>query len=270
MKNLKYIFLLTFFGLFSCEDVIDVDLPIAEPRLVVEASLNWFKENDGSYQMIRLTTTTGFYEEEVPIVSGAIIWVENEDGLVFDFVEEENGYYYCYDFIPEINKEYTLNLIVNGEHYTATEILKAVPEIQYVEQRIVEGFGDDTIELKYFFQDNPDEDNYYMSQLYSFNPYTYSYGVFNDEFFQGSVMYGLFFLDNIHSGNQININLYGISARYYNYMVKLDETANNGGGPFQTAPANLRGNLINQTNPDNYALGYFRLSEVESIQYMVE
>jgi len=42
------------------------------------------------------------------------------------------------------------------------------------------------------------------------------------------------------------------------------------GGPFQTTPANLSGNMINTTNPENYPLGYFRVSEISEILYKVK
>ena len=53
MKN--YIYLLVFasnFIFYSCTDVIDVDVPDAPPRLVVEASIDWMKGTDGSEQII--------------------------------------------------------------------------------------------------------------------------------------------------------------------------------------------------------------------------
>jgi hypothetical protein len=50
----------------------------------------------------------------------------------------------------------------------------------------------------------------------------------------------------------------------------LSIAGNNGGGPFQSPPATLRGNIINATNFDNYALGYFRLSETDSGNYIIE
>lgn len=271
MKNHIYIFLIVMlFGITSCEDVVEVDLGTAPARLVVEASLDWYKGEQGNFQKIKLMTTTGYYEQSIPVVSGAIVFVENEDGLVFDFIEEENsGEYFCYDFIPELGGTYTLNLVINGEVYTATEVLKEVPEILYAEQTNMDVFGEKFIELKYFFQDDPEQDNFYMSYLFSSNLRPL-YGIYNDEFFQGNIMYGLFFLDEVSPGDQVSIRLYGISQRYHNYMNKLIEAADSGGGPFQSTPSTVRGNLVNQTNPDNYALGYFRLSEISMFQYTIE
>ncbi len=271
MKNLKYIVLLAFFGLFACEDVIEVDLPTAPPRLVVDASIDWVQGTDGSVQKIKLTTTTGYYNTEIPVVSNATISIESQDGLVFEFVEEGgSGEYFCYDFVPEIGKSYTLTLIVDGQVYTATEKLYSTPEILYFTQNNDLGIGDDVYEIRYYFQDNPDENNFYVDWVKETNKLLPSYGTMNDKFTQGNQMYGLYFSGDIVPGNVLDVKLYSVSERYYDYMNKLLEAANNGGGPFQTNSAVVRGNLINQTNPDNYALGYFRLSEVVKAEYTLE
>ena len=77
-KLLKIVtlFLLTttiLFSLFSCEDVVDIDLTTAAPRLVIDASIKWQKGTLGNVQTIKLTTTTGFYSTTIPTVSGATV-----------------------------------------------------------------------------------------------------------------------------------------------------------------------------------------------------
>jgi hypothetical protein len=58
---MKKVILLTVFliSLFftSCEEVVDVDLDTAPPKLVIEAAINWKKATNGAQQVIRLTTT---------------------------------------------------------------------------------------------------------------------------------------------------------------------------------------------------------------------
>ena len=80
MKN--YIYILVFavnFIFYSCTDVIDVDVPVAPPRLVVEASIDWIKGTDGSEQTIKLSTSTPYFEnlQESP-VSGASVKIIND------------------------------------------------------------------------------------------------------------------------------------------------------------------------------------------------
>lgn len=272
MKNLKYIFLfISLFGLFSCEDVVDVDLPTAQPRLVVDASIDWLQGTDGSVQKIKLTTTTGFYSSDVPVVSNAVVSVENKDGATFHFIEEgTSGEYFCYDFVPEVGMEYTLTVIANEEVYTAVETMQNLPEFLYFTQSSDVGFGDDFIEIRYYFQDDPNEDNFYMDRIQEPNKTFPLYGTGNDKYNQGNEMYGLYLSEDIKQGDILNIKLYEISERYYDYMNKLLESVYNGGGPFQTSVGTVRGNLVNQTNSDNYALGYFRLCQVFEADYTVE
>ena len=52
MKKIIYILLISL-SFASCEDVIDVDLDSAEPRLVIDGSLNWIKGTNGNSQFIK-------------------------------------------------------------------------------------------------------------------------------------------------------------------------------------------------------------------------
>lgn len=270
MKLLRYILLFAVLGFYSCEEVVRVDLNTAAPRLVIDASIDWIQGTDGSVQKIKLTTTTGFYEPEVPAVSNAQVTVENQNGQIFTFLEEGNsGEYFCYDFVPEIGMTYTLKVIIGEDVYTATETLFPAPQILYFEQNNDIGFGDDIIEVKYFFQDNPDQNNYYMDRIKLNNKAYPFYDIMDDRFTQGNEMFGLFLSDEIKAGDTLHLRMHEISGRYYYYMDRLLEVADNG-GLFQTNVGVVRGNIVNQTNPQNYALGYFRLCEVYETNYIVE
>lgn len=258
--------------LVSCEDVIAVDLETAAPRLVVEASIKWQKGTTGNDQSIKLSTTAGFYENSVPIVQGATVFVTNEDNVTFDFIEiPSGGIYNCTDFIPEIDKLYTLTIIYNDETYTATEILKDVPTIDSVEQTEDGGFTGNEKEVKFFFQDNGLVANFYLEQYTSTFTTLPEYDVSRDFFFQGNQMFGLYTNEDMKADEELTFSLQGISENYYNYMnILLGVAGNNGGGPFQTPPATVRGNIVNQTNFNNFALGFFRLSEIDTIVYTVQ
>ena len=57
----------------SCEDVVDIDLNSSEPKLVIEASINWEKGTIGNEQEIKLTLTTPYYDSHIPPANGAIV-----------------------------------------------------------------------------------------------------------------------------------------------------------------------------------------------------
>ncbi|WP_264537857.1 hypothetical protein [Flavobacterium sp. N1736] len=43
-----------------------------------------------------------------------------------------------------------------------------------------------------------------------------------------------------------------------------------GGSPFSIPPGNIRGNIVNTSDANNYAFGYFRLCEADKVSYVVK
>jgi len=271
MKNFKYIFvLMVAFLIVSCEDVVDVDLNTAVPKLVIDASITWQKGTLGNEQMIKLTTTFGYYDTTIPPASGATVFITDSNNTAFNFIENlQTGEYFCSNFVPALNSDYMLTVIYEGETYTAKETMKPVPQIDKIEQRNDGGFGGDEIEIKVFLTDNAATEDYY---LFRYKPNFTAIPIFDidrDEFFQGNQFSDFFTHEDLESGHTIDITLYGISKTYYNYVNILTGIVG-GGGPFQTPPATLRGNVVNTTNFNNYALGYFNVSETDFRHYIVE
>ena len=277
MKNIKlYIALiLTSFSILSCEDVVDVDLDTANPKLVIDASLKWQKGETGNVQTIKLSTTTDFYSNTIPPATGATVSVINlssDIAIIYNFIETIPGTYVCTNFNPIINDEYQLTVVYAGEIYKATSKLMPTPVIEFDEQTMIPGFGgDEMVQVKFYFVDNGNEDNFYLVGAKNSNIAYPEYGVINDEFFQGNMMFGVYIDDELKAGDVINYSLQGITEKYSNYMNKLTSIAgSDGGSPFATPPATLRGNIVNQNNADNYPLGYFHLSEIDTGSYTIE
>ncbi|WP_395045291.1 DUF4249 domain-containing protein [Flavobacterium sp.] len=272
LKNVKLIISLLIITAFSsCEDVIDVNLNTAEPKLVIDASIKWQKGTVGNNQKIKLTTTTSYYNNIIPIVSGATVFIINSTNTVFNFIETPaTGEYLCNDFIPIIDETYTLTVIYNGNTYVSTDKLISTPIIETIEQETVQGLSGDEIQIKFFYQDNGLQNNYYLIGFKKSGIIFPEYGVLDDKFFQGNQMFGFYTNEELNPTNTLDMTLQGITLRYYNYMNKLINIAGSAGGsPFATAPATLRGNIINQTNSANYPLGYFHLSEIDLKNYIV-
>jgi len=222
----------------SCTDVIDVDVPVAASRLVVEASINWEKGTSGNNQVIKLSTSTPFFSNDTNnAVTGATVVITNDtDGTAFVFEDMNNGMYSSTSFIPVVNQSYTLDIMYNGEQYQAKEN---------------------------FF--NFKEQGDLLPELLSIT----------DEFTNGNVM-TVFYeklendgvnQDSFQAGNVANIEFYGVSRQFSNYISILIEQVQASGNPFSTTPVALKGNCINLSNPDNDALGYFRLSQFIKVDY---
>lgn len=255
-------------GFISCEEVVDIDLENSEPRLVVEASILWIKGTNGNRQEIRLSTTSPFYEEEIQPVTNASITITSEDGDSYVFIHEQDGIYTNEEFQPVLDLEYELELVHDNQVYSATESFESVAGIDYIEQLNGGGFAGDEIELKAFYTDPAEEENYY---LFKFTDENVFLELYEDEFTNGNQIFGYFSNEDIEQGDVVGIQMQGISREYYDYLFILrSQIGTNQGGPFETMPAVVKGNIINETNLDNFPLGYFRLSEVDSRTYTVE
>lgn len=271
MKKFIIIFILTFITA-SCEDVIDVDLNNAQPRLVIDASIKWVKGTTGNEQSIKLTLTAPYFDTEIPPATGATVVISDSSNNIYDFIENGNtGIYNNNAFVPIINEAYTLTISYEGEVYTATETLKSVVPIEFVEQNDEGGFSGEETELKAYYTDPADEENYYFFEFISDIPAIPSLEVYEDEFTNGNQIFGFYTEEDLEPGDEVTIKIHGISEQFYNYMfILLQQNSDEGGGPFETQPATVRGNCINQTNQNNFPLGYFRLSEVDEFIYVLQ
>ncbi|MDX6181963.1 DUF4249 domain-containing protein [Flavobacterium sp. Fl-77] len=273
MKKLHLLIVL-FMALFftNCEEVVDIDLDAAPPKLVIEAAINWEKGTTGTQQTIKLTTTADYFENKVPTVSGATVFVRNSSNQQFNFTEiPETGQYVCNNFIPVIGQTYTLTVISNGNTYNASETFKAVAPITRIEQNNEGGFTGQDIEIKTFYNDPANENNYYLYKYLYSNKVKSNYYADEDKFFEGNEFFSISDDEDLKPGDVIEITHIGISKQYYNYITILVSIAgNSSGGPFQSPPATVRGNIINTTDSANYPLGYFSLSETDSRKYIIE
>jgi len=121
MRNYLFIISALIF-LTSCEDVIDVNLDNAEPKLVIEASINWLKGTSGNEQTIKLSLTAPYFDETIPPANGAIVLVTDQNENTYTFIEDgTTGIYKNSNFIPIIDATYLLNITYDNEIYTASE-----------------------------------------------------------------------------------------------------------------------------------------------------
>ena len=266
---LRYLILLIVLTFVGCEDVIEVDLASGQDKIVIDAEILWQKGTDGSTQSIKISRMTDYYNPTPPKVSGAQVYIENAQGTVFIFEESEQaGVYICHTFVPEINVGYTLTVIAEGQTYTASESLVPVASINSVEQGVVEDFSGDNIELAFYYDDPPGESNFYLTE---FNtevlPYP-EYELTDDEFFDGNEIRNEMIEEKLSAGVPVTITLRGVSEQFYNYMNLILDTSDS--NPFATPSANIRGNIVNQNDTENYALGYFRLCEADRVVHIIE
>lgn len=279
MKNYIKLLLALFTGaLTGCEDVIDVDVQTDTLRLVVEASLDWEKGTTGNEQFITLRTSTPFFETESTNVTGAEVTVTNNDtGEVFLFTDQNNGTYTTSTFEPQLEATYTLEILYDGERYIAEDTMNPVPDITDIYQDTEDGFDDETIELHIVFTDFEEEGDNYLFKFDRPQDLLPTLETGDDEFINGNEVDWWYEIDDdedeeiqpLLPGDVVNISMHGISRSYFNYIdIVIDQMG--GVGIFEATPVDVKGNCINTTNPDNYAHGYFRVTQTNKVTYTVQ
>ncbi|MEM9297443.1 MAG: DUF4249 domain-containing protein [Bacteroidota bacterium] len=256
----------------SCTDTVDIDLPDGGARLVVDASINWEKGTSGQIQTIYLSESTTFFDANTNEAAiGAIVGIiKNDEGLQIIFEDQGDGSYVTNNFIPEVDQSYTLEILYNGQTYTAQETLIPMTEINDIEQTIEGDGSEEEIQIKVFFNDPMDTDDNYLGEFgTSVNPLI-TLAALTDEFTDGNENFIEFDNEELVPGAIVDISIYGISTAYYNYVNVLINQSGENDGPFQTTPVQLKGNCINPNNPDEEVLGYFRLSEVVKTSYIIQ
>lgn len=277
MKTLKKIILAIIIIAFaSCEDVVDVEVQEGPKRLVVEASLDWEKGTDGNIQTIRLRESTPFFntDTDTGVIGASVVVTNNSSGDSYIFADQGNGEYLTTNFEPVLEQTYSLRIEYNGEVYTATETMTPVTDITRVFQDREDGFDDEVLEVHVVFNDPEEEGNNYLLKFQREGDLLPDLEEGEDEFVNGNEIdwwYEIEKDEDTHTepfkpGDVVNIEMYGISRAYYDY-IKILISQLGGVGLFESTPVAVKGNCINTTNPDNYAFGYFRLTQVVKTSY---
>lgn len=269
-------------GFTACTDVVDVDVPVAEPRLVIEASMDWeiapIGPLVGSDQTIKLSMSTPYFSsEEATPVTGAMVTVVNDaTNEVYIFTDQNDGTYVTHSFEPVINQSFTLTVEYDGQVYKGSDTFNYGTVIDDVWQTKDGGFDKDLIEINIAYTDNADAVNYYLLRYYRHGDLLPALEVDWDEFTNGNQLTDFYEVgeddddeDPFAAGDVLDIYIYGLSEAYFNYMAILLEQAESGGNPFGTIPVALKGNCKNMSGGKD-AYGYFRTTTVNKVQYTVQ
>lgn len=250
----------------SCEEVVQIEVPVGEPKLVIEAIFEvYFDESPVTAKTeVRLTTSAPYFDENIPLVNNATVFVTNlTDNSVINFSDTNNEGTFSpiSDFIPQDNVRYELTVIYENETYKATNTKQKTPVLTSVVQGDKTLFTGNETELKVKFTDDALQENYY---IFDFD--NNEYNALEDRFFNGSdYEFSSFYLeDEIELPTTVTVKIASVTEDYYNFFrVVLNQSGDGGGGPFSTVPASLLGNIVNQTNFKNFPLGYFHISDVD-------
>ncbi len=276
MKNI--LILIACLITFGCQDVIEVDLPTEEPRLVIDALIRLEDmDNPSVLVQIKANLTSSFFEEVVPAQLQEITLTNTESGSTITLQESipDTGVYEnVWDLLELTQGEVELNIQYNGQSYMArTNFVPTVP-LDSLEQGTTTLFGDDETEVILSFTDNGERDDYYLFD-FDFGEYLVS----EDEFYQGKQFQFSFFYDSkLEDERLVTIRILGIDRDLFNYMNQLIQQSGADTGPFSTPATTVRGNIINvsdtaesnNTVNNNFALGYFAICQTFSDSLLIK
>lgn len=274
MKALSYIALLLTLSLTSCTEVIDIDLPTAEPRLVVEGNLDFNKIGATDTVFIKLSLTTDYFNLEIPPVNNAVVRISDKQGNQFLLNElGQTGRYYSTEIAkPTDGDTFKLQIEYDNDLYEATETYISSPEILEIAQKREKYFDTDYYVIRVYYQDTPRPNqnlNYYYL-YYHYEDKAPQPRVLSNEYAKGNRMESLYIIDeDAVPGEKIEIELAQISRNYYDFAMSFFDAIGNGGGPFQVPSGRIIGNVKNQTTPKKEALGYFRVIEKQTATHTI-
>jgi hypothetical protein len=266
-RPLQFLGLLLWVSLFSsCEDVIEVDLPQSEPRLVIDALIRIPASEDYFPVMVRLTTTAPFNAADVPRVSGATVSLSAQN-KTYTLNDAGDGIY-----LGELPKNIIttqtiqLDIIYMEEKYTASTRMVSTAPIDSLFQGNGTLFSGDETEIIVNYTDPAPSRDFYLFDM-DFNFYLLS----EDSFYQGNSFGFSYFYEDLEADQPVNIKILGVDKAFYDYMsIVIAQTGQDAAGPFEAPPAEVKGNIINTTNSKNYPLGYFAIAQQYSDTIIIE
>ncbi len=300
--NIKFknaLFLMSICTLFSCEDVVKLDVPRNEEKIVVDAQIN----DKPSVQTIKIMLSQAYFNNDTPPpATGAIAKVTDNEGNSYIFsqrLDKDNKPTEYFDWKPKANetlgkigRKYTLEIVYNGETYQSVTEMRPVPKID----SLVYSFKDNSnlpgaeepkkgYRPEFFARDITGAGDCYFIKGYRYFSKDKSWKkdrqqiAYDAAFQPGARADGLVFIlpirrsitnDLLQEGDSMRVELYSITEPHFNFLRAADADANNQ-GLFATPPATFPTNIVNlNKNSTKKALGWFSASGLNTLQVIID
>lgn len=267
MKKIFFIISLTSLFFISCEKVVDIDVPSISPKLIIDAAFEvYFDESPvNANTSVKLKLSADYFDETIPVVTDAVVFVTNlSNNIIINFADTnaDGTYESVTSFIPIDSIEYELTVIHDNQTYKGRAVkVKSTPLTNVVQGDETLFSGEET-EVVVNFTDRGPEENFYLFDFTN-NLFTnIEDRFFNDADYNFSFFYGE---DEINLPTAVTVKMSGISKAYATYFrILVGQSGQNSGGPFETAPSSLLGNMVNTTDNTNFPLGYFHIAETDT------
>jgi hypothetical protein len=263
-KNMKYPRPLYLFGFFpllviSCTERINIKLDDSSIRLTVDGSIT---TDTMSHTVVLSKTTSYFYNQTAPSVTGAHVTISDGD-VLYDLKEETPGVYRTSpDVYGVAGKTYTLDISLKDpvggySDYNAVSKLYPVNQMDSISLAFHSDWSNDGVwEVKCFVQDPPTTDFYRFMIEKNNQMVTDSldeWFVTDDRFFNGNYAYGapIAYLEQgrssegLNPGDTIGVEMNSIGLEYANFIWDAQSEIRGSNPLFSGPPANVKGNINN-------------------------
>jgi hypothetical protein len=266
MKKYFLFILILFFS--NCEKVINIDTDYSDERIVLDASIFKNINEDFATAKVKVSKTAPYFSENNIAIDKAQVYIKTKKGNINLKYNSENKYYTnTIDYIS-YEEDYEFFVKFEDQNYYSTEKLIKISGIKSVVFGDRKSLNKDEIELLITFTDPKEIGDF---NLWKFGPKgkanTYDYLVSRDLYTNGNQFTFSFFIDKtkyFKNDEFVYIEMTGLTEGGFNYLNILTAQAGaQNGRPFSSANAIIKGNIINQSNPKKFPLGYYRVSEFD-------
>lgn len=245
-------------GFTSCEEIIDLELENAEPRIVIDALV----DATGQSARVFLTKSNGFYESiNLDFVTDAIVHLTLSDGSIVDLPMVQDGIYIAFGLNLTEGDILTLTVIDgDGKEYKATENVPheiAIDSLQLIPVSGGPGGGGpfgggsniQSYQIFTHWQDVEDKESFYRIKATVNDTLLTGLITISDDVNRNGEAISQPLFQTFEAGDTVTMELSSIDGGSYRY---LNDLSGAGGPGFNsTTPFNPKSNF------DNNALGYF-------------
>jgi hypothetical protein len=243
--------LISAYFLTGCEKVINLDLKVAPPVMVIYGAVS---DSAGPY-VVTLSNSGSYFNPPVASpVTGASVIISDNMGTVDTLKEFPAGTYHTSKLQGVPGRTYTLNVVSGNQLYTATSTMHSHVNIDsmIVVKAQLSGFGfgrkvNSVYDLYCYFND-PLEKNYYRLRTFiNDSTNVFNIRLYNDQYTNGEETE--LSAGRINAGDTCRIELLSLDQQTYEYYFTLNDLLHQ--NPiFGGTPANPVNNISNGAQGD--------------------
>jgi hypothetical protein len=264
---------ISIFATSACEEVIDIDLNTASPRLTVTAIVT---DKPGPY-FVTLSKTESYFSsnDSFPAVRNAVVTISDDAGNSELLHESIPGTYKTTTFQGVSGRTYHLRIESEGKTYEASSFLPFPVQMDSVITQKISATGPGSKEgknkfyVKCKFTDPLGNVNFYRIETVLANTDTLAtfYQIYSDEVTDGQQIEYPVQRPTFNLGDTAIVELYHINSANYDYYKTANNILKNKKGPMASASA-PQGNPL--TNISGGAVGYFGTFAVSTKKVVVK